>query len=629
MSRDLFHLIHRGYFPKELPPCFNTYTFAILSTTLHRDLEEGWDTKRVASLTECSIPKNGIGRRYVHLVHPLKYYFLAKRIVECYGEIKRLCDKSPFSRSSPQLNDDINQRRAIPESKSVAAFRTERINRSFDHYFEMKVDISNFYPSIYTHTIPWAFTSKGIGKRIWHSRTKKTGEVFDGEETRLYDIGHNLDALIQRGQDKQTHGIPVGPDVSFILAETLLSHLDTLIANRCPEVTGCRYYDDYYLYFDTREEAEKTLRVMIDLFNQFGLEINLSKVSIKPMPTPVTDNYALKLSPYNFGKSIGHNALTIYFDVLWGLVNESPQQSTTIIRYGLKVLQAHISDLKAEDEKTLSIFLLKAIVLNPAVTPEVLKMLNGLRQSPDKSVIDRTANAVMRRHIAMGHHLETLWAIWICKKYNIELSAPTVLSILEIDNPLCTLMSLDYLHNTAPQLLTDNEIKNKLTALSDSMTTASLYDRNWMLLYEGCSKGWIKRSELIDNDDFFKLLKDNKVSFYDTDNEADYNDVEYIGHKPLKMPQFAIDEARPKSKQLLNEIRDEAISRYNDKKDERDPWDDSEYDIEDDVDNNIEEQSIATLLLEEITRLLFSGEDYNEDDIVDRYAQMLLSLKKY
>lgn len=427
-----------------------------------------------------------------------------------------------------------------------------------------------------------------------------------------------------------THGIPVGPDASFLLAETLLSHIDTLIADRCPDVTGCRYYDDYYLYFDTREDAEKTLRIIIDLFSRFGLEINLSKVSVDPMPVTVTDGYALKLSPYDFGKSISHNALTIFFDILWGLVNQSPQQTSTIIRYGLKVLEPHISKLKTDDEKTLSILLLKAVVLNPAITPDVLRLLDGLRQMPDKTVITRAANAVMRRHVSMGHHIETLWAIWICKKYRIDLSAPVVLSILEIDNPLCTLMTLDYIHNIAINLLTDKEIKNRLDALTDSMTDASLYDSNWILLYEGCLKGWIKRDDLIDGDNFFKLLKSDGVSFYDTDPGADYTDVEYITHKPLQMPEFAIDEARPYSKRLLEKIRYTAISNRQEEIEELYPWDDVEdHDTETGIDNDIKEQSIDTQLLEEIARLLFSGEEYDEEDIVDRYVELLLSLKKY
>ncbi len=44
-----------------------------------------------------------------------------------------------------------------------------------------------------------------------------------------------------------------------------------------------------------------------------------------------------------------------------------------------------------------------------------------------------------------------------------------------------------------------------------------LYDDHWLLAYEAVIKDWIAPSEdYIENDPFFKSLKDDEVSFYDT-----------------------------------------------------------------------------------------------------------------
>ena len=46
--------------------------------------------------------------------------------------------------------------------------------------YQVKADISNFFPSIYTHSIPWAL----IGKKL--SKENKDGEKFWFNEIDLY-----------------------------------------------------------------------------------------------------------------------------------------------------------------------------------------------------------------------------------------------------------------------------------------------------------------------------------------------------------------------------------------------------------------------------------------------------------
>ena len=75
MSKELFQILQRGYFPKELPPAFNTYTFALNANDMKGNLQAGWSDIDARPI-QCSIPKNGIGRRYVHILHPLPYFFL-------------------------------------------------------------------------------------------------------------------------------------------------------------------------------------------------------------------------------------------------------------------------------------------------------------------------------------------------------------------------------------------------------------------------------------------------------------------------------------------------------------------------------------------------------------------------
>ena len=63
-----------------------------------------------------------------------------------------------------------------------------------------------------------------------------------------------MDRVVQNGQDGQTKGIPMGPDVSLAIAEVLLTDIDKSISKEI----GNNYFrimDDYEFAFDTYSEA--------------------------------------------------------------------------------------------------------------------------------------------------------------------------------------------------------------------------------------------------------------------------------------------------------------------------------------------------------------------------------------
>lgn len=98
----------------------------------------------------------------------------------------------------------LAKRCLVPCSPSYHYFRQETIKRSIGKNVILKLDINNFYPSVYTHAIEWAFTGKDYAKEIWASKGKLKHEG--------YEIGEKIDELIRKSQSDETHGIPIGPD---------------------------------------------------------------------------------------------------------------------------------------------------------------------------------------------------------------------------------------------------------------------------------------------------------------------------------------------------------------------------------------------------------------------------------
>ena len=74
----------------------------------------------------------------------------------------------------------------------------------------LKTDIARFYPSIYTHSVPSALHGKAA------ARADKKYKL----------LGNRIDLWLRETQDKQTGGIPIGPDTSFLIGEILGTALD-------------------------------------------------------------------------------------------------------------------------------------------------------------------------------------------------------------------------------------------------------------------------------------------------------------------------------------------------------------------------------------------------------------------
>jgi len=235
-------LLSNGYFPKELPPCFKTTKFAdtvAIKTGLVGVFNK--ESKRAKSCTHNLARAGSLPRRLV-LVNPIPFSQLANCVSSNWDVILQKIKLSKLSLSIPLKKDGGS--RAIVPTCNPSDLIEHRARRRVAHGALLKADVSQFYPSLYTHSIPWALHGKKEAKG------NKGGD----------SLGNKLDRLVRNGQDGQTLGIPVGPDTSLVIAEIVASAVDeTLQSDRHSNIEGFRYYDDYELVFDTSLEAESAL----------------------------------------------------------------------------------------------------------------------------------------------------------------------------------------------------------------------------------------------------------------------------------------------------------------------------------------------------------------------------------
>ena len=192
----------------------------------------------------------------------------------------RYTRQSSLSQTTP-VNRPVGralQRARMPGELVPLQARSRSANR-----YLLQTDIARFYPSIYTHSIPWAMYGKAYAKR-----------------NRRGNIGNDLDALVRNAQSQQTSGTPIGPDTSLLIAELVLSATDQEFVSRLGQVSGFRSMDDYELCFASRAEAEEALAALEEVLSHYEFSPNPAKTRIVDLPQPIQARWVGELSTYRF-----------------------------------------------------------------------------------------------------------------------------------------------------------------------------------------------------------------------------------------------------------------------------------------------------------------------------------------
>lgn len=205
----LSSLIRTGYFPAELPPVITTRHFAKFCKD-----EFPFLNSKVGDLLKLSTryetftaPRQDMGRRNLALVHPLGQLGLSLILTKYRRKIKNALNGNITSLYS--LSEDTKAQRGF-KGLDFQQWRERRSEILSSCEFVMRADISRFFYTAYTHSIPWAVLGKKKAKELHHKHKLST------------HWSNDLDRALQACQDRETFGIPVGPDTSRLIAELLM-----------------------------------------------------------------------------------------------------------------------------------------------------------------------------------------------------------------------------------------------------------------------------------------------------------------------------------------------------------------------------------------------------------------------
>lgn len=315
-------LIRKGYFPEEIIPPLNTEDLADTLSIIKPRLNSY--SAKTSKPVLFSIPKLKIFRRNLGIPNPLHHIRLSVVIENNWASIQTYCNAS--SLSITPLTISATSKRSLTEPDFVDKTH-QQIVRSTSSRYLLHLDVARFYPSIYTHSIPWAIHTKTVAKASVGSSSFRT----------LY--GNILDEAVRNSQDKQTMGIPIGPDTSRIISEIIGVAIDNELRRRIPTIVGLRHIDDLYFYFKTLADLEKTKSVIQTTIKDYELELNPRKIKIAELPSVTVEPWISQFRTFKFSnhpKSQRHELLE-YFNLAFDFSEKYPDGY--VLHYAIPRLQ--------------------------------------------------------------------------------------------------------------------------------------------------------------------------------------------------------------------------------------------------------------------------------------------------
>lgn len=518
----LERLLAAGYFPQSLPPCFRTETFGAALKSGQPIVGDFNHSTKVPSQSKCvkyNQARVGATRRQFAIPNPVHFYRLANCFHSHWADIEPLATASPLSLTKPFVSQG---KRCFQHSVSFGERPIYRAKVRSTARYILRADIARFFPSIYTHSIPWAFHGKAIAK-------KNRGNNY---------WANQLDACFRNIQDGQTIGIPIGQEISRVIAEVILWRVEESLG--VPKnINGIRSIDDYELGFISESEAETFLNKLERALSEYELALNPLKTFIRPLPQLLIDRWDSELRSFDLTSALYENlwpeALETDDDDDAELTSgsHSPSRDQLINFFNAAIHLQHTFKEDAVLRFALARlgriritgaswdiyqdFLYQCALNQPetirTVVSNLLKSHFKDGQTIDKRKLKISIDTIVATAAPIGHASDVAWALWTAILFEIRLSQKATKELAHCPDSVVGCLTCEL---GTRKLLPKRFDYSYLTQI---VTDANaLYENQWLLSYEASRNGWLgqKPNGLLMDPCFGYMLKAG-VKFFEND----------------------------------------------------------------------------------------------------------------
>ncbi|MDP3069522.1 MAG: RNA-directed DNA polymerase, partial [Opitutaceae bacterium] len=499
LNRGNLRLLDHGLLAEKIPPCFSSEGLAALVPKSLRKIRTEQDGKKLSKL----IAKQTRGHvryqamrdvnipRQMGIPHPQSYAAQCLAIFRCWDKIKVHCAKPTQPVSRIFVRQTGGDRVFEMSYKGAERFEIEEQDLGFLTGTRLVVhaDISTCFPSIYTHSIPWAL----------HGRRKAKTSRGD-----FALAGNVLDKATQALRDLQTNGLLIGPHSSNIVSEIILTSVDAVLIKK-GYLRLHRHIDDYRFYARSHEEAENFVRDLGLALREFELALNEKKTRILPLPLPQTEYWVRELNAFLFPDGeIRFSTVRSFLDLALHLAQQSG--TSAVLNYAIKMVPPRLND------RAKRLFTLEAT--NLALSYPYLAPLLGEHVFDRHNHSGLDAAAAQFASELMGIGIRRVYpdaiahALHLAIKHNVSLpqSEAELRKIVNIDDCVCDVLLLEY---SVRQNL--NKIRNAVTNRADNLKGLDSREQDafWLLIYQVWSEAELRSN----GQDFLADLKKANFEF--------------------------------------------------------------------------------------------------------------------
>ena len=496
-------LLARGFLPENLPPVFTSTDFGDFAET-HFPMNEyrtrrQWRTRPA----HYNASKRGHQRRVFSIPNPIAAADTALFLHQYRQAILEHFEKSPFSASRPAPDAEGSRAIAIMSHDELSHLRNERLAAS---RYIVSTDISRFFPSIYTHALPWAF----------HGKAQSKADPHPGSRNVFFN---RLDYILRQAQDGQTIGIPIGPASSRVISEILATAVDAdfLAQSRRAKPVLLRHVDDIWIGTQTQDEAEQLLYNYRSILREYELDINELKTFISPAAKQIPHFWPKELgdllrSEFASGpthRSLRNNERIFVLDRVFDLANRHNDDG--IIKFALRRLDSVRAWSRHWD--ALEPFILRCFVNYPHSVDYVARVLAcraRVDQSLDLKRWRDALNEVIAFHARLRNNSEVCWALWLARELSVNVGKGAAQLIMDHCGPLPLTLLSESMDRGIVRSAPDR------TGLNERLGERPLSGPFWIFAYEAWRRDWIDEFVLAADPmhDFFQQMRQNEVSFF-------------------------------------------------------------------------------------------------------------------
>lgn len=496
ISSNIYRTIKlEGFFSEYLPPCFKLDEKALDLTPSTRS-----DSIQPYSFTMSRFTENEARRTLsipeIGAYLALNQYMENNEIIE---ELLEFIENNPVSFSKVIMNDGSivkhdqvygGDETGDTEAKSQYINNTvKKIILSAGAKKILKLDIANCYSSLYTHYIPAIL----LGYESANEEYKKG--LKNEEASKTYKKYKELDEKIRQQNLNQTNGLLVGPIVSRIIVEGILTRIDIELKEK--GILYSRYVDDYEVYiFD--DDTERVKSLFIAVLKKYGFSLNYEKTEVIDFPYYVVSNFDKIIDTYRANVGDDYDLIKIFNDFF--AIEKSGTKGA--IRYLLKSLEK--SPIECDNKQLLNSYILTVMSNDSRSLTRACSVLIKNHQDTGMSGdYIKVLKRLLMINLERDYDLEVIWLLYaLIETGNLTDDDDIINEVVNGNNELAKLMIF------RKGLMSQDVIER----IKDSA-------KSWLLNYELYANGILMETELFErltikkNKSLYKLLKKKGIHF--------------------------------------------------------------------------------------------------------------------